>query len=189
MSDLYLTNACLYFCSIDSDSALLFHFKDAASAPFPVVLAVYSSKYWVQHFLACEIWLACGSWLSLSCLCFWLWEKSLTYLQANLDGSKSQACYHLHSWELKKKSQPLLHFCLPCWFGIYLRVGLFTAQLIFHVMWWVLAFRLRPVREVYVTSHFALNCRLATGLRNLNRNFWLDYCSIFPFLFTWHIFL
>jgi len=89
VSGLYLVNAYVahncraYFWSVHSEihSLLLFCFKDASSVPLPVVLAVYSCKYWAQLCLACVICLACGSWLSPSSLCFWLWEKSLTCLR------------------------------------------------------------------------------------------------------------
>lgn len=140
----------VYFCSSDSDSLLLLH---ASSTPLPVVPAVYSSKYWVQFCLACESdWLVVHSYLPdpvFGC------EKSLQHgCIANLYDCTSQVCCHLHSWELKKKFQPFSHFCFNCWLGMYLRAGLFTAQLIFYVVWWASAFRLRPVCEVYITKHF-----------------------------------
>lgn len=151
---LYVAHNCnVYFCSIDSDSLLLLHFKDASSTPLPVVLAVYSSKYWVWLCLACESdWLMVHSYLPdpvFGCGKS-LWHVCVAYLY----DCKSWVCYHLHSWELKKKFQPFSYFCLHCWLGMYPRTGLFTAHLIFYVVWWASAFRLRPVCDVCITSHF-----------------------------------
>lgn len=148
---LYIAHDCnVYFCSIDSDSLLLLH---ASSTPLPVVFAVYSSKYWVQLCLACESdWLMVHSYLPhpvFGC------EKSLQHVCiANLYDCKSQVCYHLHSWELKKEIAAIFSFLLPLltWHVLKSRSLYSTVNLLCCVM--SISFRLRPVCEVYITKHF-----------------------------------